>query len=176
MPQRADRERIGAFLGALGRAAKDPGQVYLTGGATAVLVGWRATTVDIDVRLEPDADVLLRRIAELKEELDVNVELASPQDFIPALPGWRDRSPIVAQEGRLTVRHLDPYSQALSKVERAFAQDLVDVAEMVQRGLVDPPRAISLFAAIEGELFRYPALDAVDFRRKVDEVFAAEVT
>ncbi len=136
-----------------------------------MLIGWRATTVDIDVRLEPDADVLLRRIAELKEELDVNVELASPEDFIPALPQWRERSPIVAQEGRLTIRHLDLYSQALSKVERAFVQDLLDVTEMVQRQLVEPARARSLFAAIEGELFRYPALDPVDFRKKVEAFF-----
>jgi hypothetical protein len=30
--------------------------MYLTGGATAVLEGWRNSTVDIDVRFEPDSD------------------------------------------------------------------------------------------------------------------------
>jgi hypothetical protein len=52
--------------------------MYLTGGATAVLEGWRQSTVDVDVRFEPDSDAALRRLASLKEELSVNVELHSP--------------------------------------------------------------------------------------------------
>lgn len=59
--------------------------MYLTGGATAVLEGWRPSTVDVDVRFEPDSDVALRQIASLKERLQVNVELASPLDFLPPL-------------------------------------------------------------------------------------------
>jgi len=35
------------LLGALDEAAEQPGRCYLTGGATAVLLGWRATTVDV---------------------------------------------------------------------------------------------------------------------------------
>lgn len=31
-------------------------RMYLTGGATAVLEGWRASTVDIDVRFDPDLE------------------------------------------------------------------------------------------------------------------------
>ncbi len=38
------------------------------------------------IRLEPDSDELLGRIVTLKEELDLNVKLASPPDFIPELP------------------------------------------------------------------------------------------
>jgi hypothetical protein len=30
----------------------------------------------------------LRAIAILKDQLDVNVELASPLDFLPVPPGW----------------------------------------------------------------------------------------
>jgi hypothetical protein len=87
MRPRADADRIDAFVRALGRAARTPARLYLTGGATAVLEGWRGTTVDIDVHLEPDLDELLRHIPELKERLGVNVELASPAQFIPELPG-----------------------------------------------------------------------------------------
>jgi hypothetical protein len=32
------------------------------------------------------------------------------------------------------VHHFDPYSQALSKVERGFEQDLEDVRQMLERG------------------------------------------
>ncbi len=142
--------------------------MYLTGGATAVLEGWRATTVDIDVRFEPDSDELLRNIPALKERLHVNVELASPPDFIPELPGWRERSPFLMREGRLDVHHFDHYSQALSKLERAFDQDLQDVREMLQHRLVDPALAMTLYDAIEPELYRYPAIDPTSFRARVE--------
>jgi hypothetical protein len=97
--------------------------MYLTGGATAVLEGWRESTVDVDVRFEPDADAALGRIGEIKERLDVNVELASPLDFLPPLPGWRERSRFRFREGNLEVFDFDPYSQALSKLERGFELD-----------------------------------------------------
>ena len=67
------------------------------------------STVEVDLRLEPDSDALVRRLSELKEELDLNIELASPPDFVPELPGWRERSPAVFREGRVTVRHFDLY-------------------------------------------------------------------
>ena len=136
--------------------------------------GWRASTVDIDLRLEPDSDELLRRIARLKDELDVNVELASPPDFVPELPGWRERSPFAFSEGQITVRHFDPYSQALSKIERGLAHDLEDVRSMISSGLVEADRAIDLFTRIEPDLFRYPAIDAASFRRRVEAALSPD--
>lgn len=168
MRPRADAERVRSLARELGRSARTPARMYLTGGATAVLEGWRSTTVDVDVLFEPDADELLRQIPELKERLQVNVELASPPDFIPELPGWRERSPFVVREGNLDVHHFDPYSQALSKLERAFDQDLEDVREMIQRRLVDPDLALQLYEAIEPDLYRYPAIDPASFRARVE--------
>jgi hypothetical protein len=74
----------------LGKAVDVEGRVYLTGGATAVLYGWRATTIDVDIKLIPDRDEILREIPRLKEELDLNIELAAPSDFIP-LPSSTQR-------------------------------------------------------------------------------------
>jgi hypothetical protein len=173
MRPRADAERINAFVRELGRAARSPARLYLTGGATAVLEGWRGTTVDIDVHLEPDTDELLRRIPEIKERLGVNVELASPTQFIPELPEWRERSRFIERAGSLEVFHFDPYSQALSKLERAFDQDLEDVRAMIARGLVDPGRARSLFDRIEPELYRFPAIDPGSFRTRVERELAS---
>jgi hypothetical protein len=67
MRRLADAARIREFMRALGRAADQPGQVFLSGGATAVLVGWRDTTVDVDIKLVPDQDSVLRAIPALKE-------------------------------------------------------------------------------------------------------------
>jgi len=168
MRAQADREGIKAFARALGRVAPRGTKLYLTGGATAVVEGWRASTLDVDVRFEPESDEVFRRLAELKDELDLNVELASPPDFIPELPGWRERSPFVFRAGHIDVHHFDPYSQALSKVERGFDLDLEDVSAMLERELIETAELRRLFAAIEPELFRYPAIDTAAFRRKVE--------
>lgn len=133
-----------------------------------MLEHWRESTVDIDMRFEPEADELLRALPALKERLQINVELVSPPDFIPELPGWRERSPLVFQEGRVAIHHFDFYSQALSKIERGFAQDLEDVEAMTERRLVDPSRLRELYELIEPELYRYPAIEPAAFRRKVE--------
>ena len=165
----ADAERIRSFLRELGARARHDLRLYLTGGATAVLHGWRPATLDVDIKLVPDSDEVLRAIPELKESLRINVELASPDDFIPELPGWQDRSPFVSREGRISVHHYDLYSQALAKIERGHAQDLADAEEMVRRGLVDPSELSRLFREIEPRIYRYPALDPASFRRRVEE-------
>jgi hypothetical protein len=141
------------------------------GGATAVLMGWRSTTIDVDFVMRPEDDALLRAIPALKEELQINVELASPADFIPLPPGWEDRGTFVAQVGRVAFFHFDLYGQALAKVERGHRQDLNDVREMLARGLIERGRALEYFARIEPELYRFPALDPVSFRRAVEATF-----
>ena len=156
---------------ALGRAADADGACYLAGGTTAVLFGWRQSTIDIDIRLAPETEALLRAIQELKHELQVNVELASPIDFIPVPRGWEDRSIFVAREGRLSFFHIDLLAQALAKVERAHAQDLEDVAAMLERELIEPDAALAYFEQIEPELYRFPAIDPGTFRVRVEETF-----
>jgi uncharacterized nucleotidyltransferase DUF6036 len=170
MRQLVDAARIGRFMTELGRASNAAARVYLTGGATAVLSGWRASTIDIDVRFEPEDDALLRAIAVLKESLEMNVELASPIDFIPVKQGWQDRSPFVARHGALFFHHFDPVAQALAKIERGHAQDLDDVTALIARGLVTPEALRAHFAAIEPDLYRYPAIDPASFRRAVNNV------
>ena len=163
-----DEQRIRALARQLARVARGPVRVYLTGGSTAVLEGWREATIDVDLRFEPETDELLRELPALKERLAVNIELASPPDFIPELPGWRERSPLVFREGRVDVHHFDLYSQALSKIERGFEQDLTDVRTMIDRGLVESARLRELYEAIEPELYRYPAIDPPAFRQKLN--------
>jgi hypothetical protein len=162
-----DESRIRALAVELGRVAREPVRIYLTGGSTAVLEGWRPATVEVDLRFEPEADELLRALPGLKESLGVNIELASPPDLIPELPGWRER-PHVFREGRVDVHHFDPYSQALSKIERGFEQDLDDVRTMIESGLVKPSRLHELYDSIEPELYRYPAINPPTFRHKLD--------
>lgn len=168
-----DARQIRELAHRFGRVARVRVRIYLTGGATAVLEGWRDSTIDVDLRFEPESDELLRAIPALKESLGVNIELASPPDFVPELPGWRERSPLLFRDGNVDVHHFDPYSQALSKIERGFTQDREDVHELLERRLVEPARLRELFEAIEPELYRYPAIDPASFRRRLDEALTA---
>lgn len=167
----ADRERIEAFMTALARHATTDVDVYLVGGTSAVLVGWRSTTIDIDLVIRPESDAMLRAIPILKERLRLNVELASPDLFIPVPPGWELRSPVVARIGRVTFRHFDFVAQALAKIERGHARDLADVQAMYDHGLISGAEVRAQFARLEPELYRFPAVDAPSFRRAVDAVF-----
>ena len=168
MRRLADAERIERFMKELGRSARGDMTVYLAGGSTAVLKGWRASTVDVDMKMVPDRDEVYRALPALKESLELNIELACPDDFIPELPGWKERSALIAREGRISFYHYDFYAQALSKLERGHTQDLADVESMVDDKLVDPQRLLDFFNQIERDLYRYPAIDAASFRQAVE--------
>lgn len=113
MRREVDKERLHRFLEALGKAVRGPGRAFLTGGATALDIGWRGMTKDVDLSF-------------------------------------------------------DPYTQALSKIERGHSRDLADVAQMFGLGLVDPDRLGELFARLEvAQILRYPRIDPDALREKV---------
>ena len=174
MRRLADAQRIRAFMDAVGRAAKREIRLYFTGGATAVLSGWRSSTIDVDVLMIPEDDQVFRALPELKESLELNIELASPGDFIPEVPGWQDRSPAIERRGKVSFHHYDLYAQALAKIERGHAQDEADVQEMIRRRAIDPNRLMQHFEQIEPLLYRFPAIDPASFRRAVEGVCRPE--
>ena len=163
-----DRERLLRFMQDVGRDARTEATVFFTGGASALLFGWRATTIDIDLKIDPESSEILRTLPALKERYDLNIELAAPDQFIPALPGWRERSAFIARHGRITFRHYDFYSQALSKLERGHARDTADVDAMRAEGVIEPRELLRMYDAIEPELYRYPAITPAVFRRAVE--------
>ena len=165
MRELANKFKIIEFMRLFGRRTQIETRVYFSGGSTAVLHGWRDTTLDIDLRFEPEPDELYRAIPEIKEQLQLNIELAAPSDFIPELPAWRDRCQFVAREGTISFYNYDPYSQALSKIERSHEQDLKDVGSMFEHGLIKAKTLVSLFEQIQPMLYKYPAIDPVQFSK-----------
>ncbi|MBI4549084.1 MAG: hypothetical protein HY707_13960 [Ignavibacteriae bacterium] len=172
MRQKVDRQLLERFLHALAADADQHVDVYLTGGATAILLGWRDATIDVDLRLIPDNDRILRAIPELKERMNINVELASPADFIPDLPGWKTRSQFIMQDREVAFYHYDFYAQALSKIERFHQLDVLDVKEMLARKLIEPDRLRELFEAIVPVLYRFPAISPEGFRRNLNSILS----
>lgn len=170
----ADKDKIEEFMRLFGRSGRTESRVYFTGGATAVLLGWRDSTVDVDITFIPETDELFRAIPQIKETLKLNVELASPPDFIPEVPGWEARSQFIEREGAVSFYHYDIYSQALSKLERSHSQDLDDVRAMVDLGLIEPEKLSDLFSRIEPQLHRYPAINPATFAETVQTILTEE--
>jgi hypothetical protein len=121
----------------------------------------------------PEPSGFFQALALLKEREAVNIKLASPDDFIPEIPGWRERSLFIDRRGIVDFYHYDLYAQALAKIERGHTRDLADAESMVAAGLVDRAKLLKLFAQIESGLIRYPAVDAQVFRRKVESFVAS---
>ena len=125
-----------------------------------MLIGWRQTTIDVDLKFHPEPAGIFEKIPELKNELNINIELAAPDDFVPALPGWKDRSQWIVTHNQVDFYHFDFYTQALSKLERDHAKDRSDVAEMIAADLVEPKKLLELYQQLTPEqLGRYPAIE-----------------
>jgi hypothetical protein len=165
----ADKVKIESFMAAMGQKVRSKGCLYLTDGATAVLHGWRPMTIDIDIKPEPEPAGFFEAIALLKYQLDINVELACPDQFIPAIPGWRERSLFIATHGLIEFFHYDPYGQALAKLQRGHERDLHDIQSLLRHGLIQMDRLVELFLLIEPQLIRYPAIDPAAFRASVTQ-------
>ena len=109
MREAADAERIKRFMQALGAAAPEEGTCYLVGGGTAVLLGWRESTIDVDIELDPEQDEAApsptRRSRTSCGSTSSSPRRATSSRF-PA--GWEERkAPPPAAKGRLTFKHSD---------------------------------------------------------------------
>jgi hypothetical protein len=170
MRQVVHREQVKTVLSELAKRCKGQGRIYIVGGTTAVLSGWRDSTIDIDMKLGLEPQGIFEAIRDLKNELQVNIELASPDDFMPALPGWEDRSQFIFQTEGVVFYHYDFYAQALSKILRAHERDLKDVQSMLDGNLINPAELSRLFFAIEPSLIRYPSIEPSDFKKKMEAI------
>ena len=159
MREEITRQRMDLLMKELARRAPRRGsyRVYFVGGGTAVYLGWRRSS--IDVVLYSDQDVVFRNIQEIKERLNINIEFARPEDFVPPLKGTTNRHVFIDTVGAITFYHYDPYAQLLSKVVRGFQRDLDDAREFISSGIVDPRKLRSLVAAIPDSAYaRYPSV------------------
>lgn len=131
------------FLKRLGERHPQPATLYLLGGSALVLLGSPRPTLDIDYLgsdVAAESSPLQTAIREVSRELHVPVEAVPLDEFIPLPPNATERHLTVGQFGALRVLILDPYTIALSKVERGFESDLEDVVFMLRRGVIERQR------------------------------------
>lgn len=155
---------------ALGAEVEKETHLYFTSGASAVLLGLRPSTNELDIKVEPESDRVFGALPRLEETLELDIEIASTDQFIPELPGWQERSLFISQVGLLSFYHYDLASQALAKIQRGHWQDFSDVKRMLDGGHVDRGALLHRFEEIEPRLYRYPSVDRVAFRRAVEEL------
>jgi len=95
--------------------------------------------------------------------------LASPDQFLPSPPDWREHSPFIARHGDVDFFHYDFRAQALAKLARGHERDLLDVAAMLDRGLIDKKTLAAAYESIKSQMLRYPSLDATTLHKRVQE-------
>ena len=176
MGDRLTREGLQALMRELARSARSQRhyRIYLAGGGTAVLEGWRESSIDADLYAKQDD--ILRDVQNIKERLNLNIEFVRPEDFVPPLKGSEDRHVFIETVGRVSFYHYDPYAQLLSKVVRGFARDLTDAEAFVTSGMVDPDRFTKLVHGIPEALYaKYPRLSSAAVRAAVDD-FVSSLT
>ena len=143
-------------------------RVYFVGGGTAVYVGWRPSSVDVDLFSREES--VFRDIQGIKERLNVNIEFVRPEHFVPALRGTASRHVFIETVGRVSYYHYDPYAQVLSKVVRGFERDLDDACQFARSGMIDTEKLRALVHAISDSAYaKYPNLSPRAVRQAVDE-------
>ena len=134
--------------------------------------GLRQQTLDITISFEVDDhdhSAFVEAVRDLKERLSLNIEEASPADFIPLPSGYRERSPFIGRYGQLEVFDFDLYSTALSKIERGTESDFDDVLSLLRSGRIEFAVMTAYFEEI---MVRYAVeslrQDPVEYRRKFE--------
>ena len=174
MRNRLTRESLHALMRELARSARSNRnyRIYLGGGGTAVLEGWRESSIDADLYAKQND--IFRDVQGIKERLNVNIEFARPEDFVPPLQGAEGRHVFIETVDRVSFYHYDPYAQLLSKIVRGFARDLTDAKAFIASGMVDRNRFRKLVQGIPESVYsKYPRLSSAAVQAAVDDFLSS---
>lgn len=138
MGRNMDEREIIAFLQRLSERVAKPSKIYVLGGSALILLGGSRPTIDIDfVGDDLNISEFQRTIHLLADEMSIEVEPVSINQFIPMPKGSEERNIRIGQFGNLEVYVLDPYAIAISKLDRGFDSDIEDIVFLIQNGFVE---------------------------------------
>lgn len=124
------------------------------------MLGNDRPTLDLDYAGEEkdisELHALLERVA---REMHVELEAVPLHRFIPIPAGAADRHVPIGSFGNLRVFVFDPYSIALSKLDRGFDTDIEDIVFLLRRGFVELPQLDSLLSGLPSDVARQYDLD-----------------
>jgi hypothetical protein len=129
---------IQEFLARLGSRYPKQATLYLLGGSALILLGSSRDTLDIDyVGNDIQKDDFQILIEEIATELELETEPVPIERFIPLPEGNEQRNIHIGQFGNVNAYIIDPYSIALSKVDRGFETDLEDLIFLIQHNQIN---------------------------------------
>ena len=128
-----DNTEIQSILQLLGERLPSTFPLVLVGGSALALPGSPRPTIDIDfVGDDVKPNKLHQAIMQIGKELNIDVEPVPIERFIPLPEGSDKRRIYVGQFGNLNVYVADPYSIALSKLDRGFDTDIDDIIFLIE--------------------------------------------
>lgn len=128
-----DREKLHSILTTLGEDVPLSSQIYLIGGSALTLLGSPRQSLDVDfVGDDVHPSELLRRIINKANKMKLQVDIVPLDRFIPLPDGNEKRNIYIGQFGNLEVNVIDPYSIALSKLDRGLFTDFDDIIFLIK--------------------------------------------
>ncbi len=135
---RVNTTDVQSILKALGERVPPGSTLTLVGGSALALLGNPRPTIDIDfVGDDIEPEPLHRAVMRAGRELKIHIEPVPIERFVPLPAGREQRSIRIGQFGNLEVYVADPYSIALTKLDRGLDTDLDDILFLIHRRYVD---------------------------------------
>jgi len=132
------RRNIQEFLERLGSRYPKQATLYLLGGSALILLGSSRNTLDIDyVGDDVQKDDFQIAIEETARELGLETEAVPIERFIPLPEGNEQRSIHIGQFGNVDIYITDPYSIALSKLDRGHDTDVEDLVFLIRHNHIN---------------------------------------
>ncbi len=129
--------RVRAFLTEVSQRYQQPATLLLLGGSALCLLGSTRATLDIDyVGHDLHKDALQQVIDQVAEKMRLDVEAVPIDEFVPLPEDAQTRQLPFGAFGTIEVFILDPYTIALSKLDRGFDTDLEDVLFLLHQELI----------------------------------------
>jgi hypothetical protein len=164
------REAIYMFLAEVGRRYSRAANLYLLGGSALNLLGNTRSTLDIDyVGDDLQKNELQLTIDEVAHEMRIEVEAVPITGFVPIPNNAEERSVHIGRFSELQVYVFDPYTIALSKVDRGFDTDVEDVLFLIRRGDVQFERLEAIVSEALAQSAQY-SLDASAMLKHLQDV------
>lgn len=130
-------EDLHSILTIIGKRVPPSSPLTLVGGSALILLGSPRPTIDIDfVGDDIHPNELHRQIIQIAKELKIHIDPVPLERFVPLPEGHQKRAIPIGQFGNLSISVADPYSIALSKVDRGFEADLSDLVFLIQRNYI----------------------------------------
>lgn len=130
-----DNQDVYSILKLFGEQVPPESKITLLGGSALILLGNSRETIDIDfIGDDVNPSELHRHIIQIAKENKILLDVVPIEHFIPLPEDSEKRIISVGEFGNLSVFIADPYSIALSKIDRGLANDYTDIEFLLAKG------------------------------------------